>query len=92
MIPEDDNYYSESDILEDEEMAQYNSLVQSLITASSEITGKTPDIDRTLDYTPCTDVAKRVTKMNIVGFGLSEDRILESTEILIRYLENGIVE
>lgn len=89
---EEQDYYSESDVLEDTETAKYNSLVQSLMTASSDITGKTPDIERTLEYTPCTDVAKRVTKMNIVGFGLHEDKILESTEILIKYLENGNAE
>ncbi len=79
--------YSENDTLDNQTLSERNTLIKSLSAAFDDVTGKSPSLIRTFDYTPCATAFNRSASMNVIAFGISENNISEATEILVKYLE-----
>ncbi len=82
----DSESYSEAETLENGYITASNELIDAIDVQIKEITGKESRKVRIFDETACSEAAKRNPEMNIVGFGLTKDDMLEQTEILINYL------
>ena len=82
----DSESYSEAETLENGYITASNELIDAIDVQIKEITGNESRKVRIFDETACSEAAKRNPEMNIVGFGLTKDDMLEQTEILINYL------
>lgn len=66
-----------------------NSLIGAIDSETNEITGKKTKKIRIFDENVCSLAALCNPEMNVIAFGVTEDSMLETTEIFINYLADS---
>ena len=64
-------------------------LITELEKAIDKISTRESSRNRVFELTSCAAAKKRVADMNIVGFGVTHEKMTEQSEILMLYLENS---